>query len=67
MVGFGEKKNYNISIKLRVGTIKVKPQSGSFTTETRLKIEFERVAFCGGRKTEESREKPSEQRREPTC
>ena len=31
-----------------------------------VELEFRNVGFCGGRKTGEPGEKPSEQRREPT-
>jgi len=31
-----------------------------------IELEFRNVYFCGERKTEEPREKPSEQGREPT-
>ena len=31
-----------------------------------IELEFGNVGFCGGRKTREPGEKPSEQRREPT-
>ena len=31
-----------------------------------IELEFENVGFCGGRKTREPGEKPSEQGREPT-
>ena len=40
------------------------PRGGSSSTVSRL--EFRSVDFCGGRKTREPREKPSEQGQKPT-
>ena len=40
--------------------------SGSSSTVFQIELEFRRVDFCGGRKTREPGEKPSEQGWEPT-
>ena len=42
------------------------PPSGSSVHCFQVELEIGKVGFCGGRKTGEPEEKPSEQGREPT-